>query len=88
MASEVLGKGGAAPAILNAANEVAVEAFLTGRLKFLHIAHLVAETLAQADARGLSDEADGLERGAGGGRRGARVGADLARQQGLGLICG
>ena len=53
LAREVLGKGGAAPAILNAANEVAVEAFLTGRLKFLHIAHLVAETLAQADARGL-----------------------------------
>jgi 1-deoxy-D-xylulose 5-phosphate reductoisomerase len=30
-----------------------VEAFLTGRLKFLHIAQLVAETLELAGGRGL-----------------------------------
>jgi 1-deoxy-D-xylulose-5-phosphate reductoisomerase len=53
-------KGGMAPAVLNAANEVAVDAFLTGRLKFLHIAQLVAETLEMADARGLLAEAKDL----------------------------
>ncbi len=39
-------QGGASPAILNAANEVAVAAFLAGRIGFLDIARLVEETLA------------------------------------------
>lgn len=39
-------QGGAAPAILNAANEVAVAAFLAGQIGFLDIARLVDETLA------------------------------------------
>merc|ERR1712034_104579 len=38
--------GGAAPAVLNAANEVAVAAFLAGKLKFTRIAALVADTLS------------------------------------------
>ena len=38
-------QGGAAPAWLNAANEVAVEAFLDGRLGWLGIAEVVADTL-------------------------------------------
>ncbi|MDA8205196.1 MAG: 1-deoxy-D-xylulose-5-phosphate reductoisomerase [Thermaerobacter sp.] len=37
--------GGAAPAILNAANEVAVASFLAGRIRFLDIADTVEETL-------------------------------------------
>ena len=37
--------GGTYPCVFNAANEVAVEAFLEGRLPFLGIADLVAETL-------------------------------------------
>jgi 1-deoxy-D-xylulose-5-phosphate reductoisomerase len=53
LARQAMRTGGLAPAVLNAANEVAVEAFLTGRLKFLHIAQLVAETLEAATARGL-----------------------------------
>jgi 1-deoxy-D-xylulose-5-phosphate reductoisomerase len=53
LARQALQNGGMAPAVLNAANEVAVEAFLTGRLKFLHIAQLVAETLELAGGRGL-----------------------------------
>jgi 1-deoxy-D-xylulose-5-phosphate reductoisomerase len=52
LARQAMQVGGVAPAVLNAANEVAVEAFLTGRLKFLHIAQLVAETLETAAARG------------------------------------
>ncbi len=39
-----------APVILNAANEVAVAAFLAGRLPFTGIAELVAEMLDKMDA--------------------------------------
>jgi 1-deoxy-D-xylulose-5-phosphate reductoisomerase len=38
-------QGGATPAILNAANEVAVAAFLGGRIGFLDIANMVSSTL-------------------------------------------
>lgn len=40
LAYDVLREGGTAPAILNAANEIAVSAFLEGRLPFLGIARL------------------------------------------------
>ena len=55
--------GGTYPCAFNAANEVAVAAFLEGRLPFLGIAATVEETLGAADgadARGLDDlvEAD------------------------------
>ena len=45
MARDVAAAGGAAPAVLNAANEVAVAAFLAGRIGFLDIAHVVAATI-------------------------------------------
>ncbi|APF37489.1 MULTISPECIES: 1-deoxy-D-xylulose-5-phosphate reductoisomerase [Chelatococcus] len=41
LAREALEQGGAAPTVLNAANEVAVEAFLAGRIRFGDIARLV-----------------------------------------------
>ena len=41
LAWEALEKGGTAPAVLNAANEVAVSAFLEGRLSFLGITDVV-----------------------------------------------
>jgi 1-deoxy-D-xylulose-5-phosphate reductoisomerase len=47
LAREALEAGGAAPAILNAANEVAVAAFLDGRVGFLEIAAIVADTMAR-----------------------------------------
>jgi 1-deoxy-D-xylulose-5-phosphate reductoisomerase len=50
--------GGTAPCVFNAANEIAVAAFLGGRLPFLEIAGVVEETLAAADtsaARDLDD---------------------------------
>jgi 1-deoxy-D-xylulose-5-phosphate reductoisomerase len=43
--------GGTAPAIFNAANEVAVEAFVAGRLPFTGIAELVHQTLAASAVR-------------------------------------
>jgi 1-deoxy-D-xylulose-5-phosphate reductoisomerase len=51
-------QGGTAPCVFNAANEVAVAAFLEDRLPFLGIAEVVEETLANADtsaARDLDD---------------------------------
>jgi 1-deoxy-D-xylulose-5-phosphate reductoisomerase len=49
LAREVLKAGGARPAILNAANEVAVAAFLAGRIGFLEIAAIVEHTLDSYD---------------------------------------
>jgi 1-deoxy-D-xylulose-5-phosphate reductoisomerase len=45
--------GGTAPAVLNAANEVAVEAFLSGDLAFLDIAEIVERVLDAGDAADL-----------------------------------
>lgn len=45
LAYRVLREGGTAPAILNAANEIAVEAFLARELAFPHIAEVIAEVL-------------------------------------------
>jgi 1-deoxy-D-xylulose-5-phosphate reductoisomerase len=50
LAREALLAGGGAPTILNAANEVAVERFLSGHLGFLEIARVVEETMAQLGA--------------------------------------
>ncbi len=51
LAYDVLREGGTAPAILNAANEIAVAAFLEGCLPFLGIARLNEATLAALPAR-------------------------------------
>ena len=45
LARQALRQGGAAPAILSAANEVAVEAFLSERVGFLDIARMVEEVM-------------------------------------------
>lgn len=49
LAFEALEAGGDAPAVLNAANEVAVAAFLEGRIGFMRIPELVASSLAGLD---------------------------------------
>ena len=49
LARQALTAGGGRPAILNAANEVAVAAFLAGKIGFLEIAAIVADTLACYD---------------------------------------
>nr|WP_317891824.1 1-deoxy-D-xylulose-5-phosphate reductoisomerase [uncultured Sphingomonas sp.] len=49
LARAALQAGGARPAILNAANEVAVAAFLAGKIGFLEIAAIVADTLERYD---------------------------------------
>ena len=45
IAREALQLGGTAPTILNAANEVAVYAFLEGKIKFLKIVQIIEQTL-------------------------------------------
>ena len=47
LAYQAMNAGGAAPCVLNAANEVAVAAFLDKRIKFTDIAQVVAHCLAQ-----------------------------------------
>jgi 1-deoxy-D-xylulose-5-phosphate reductoisomerase len=44
LARQALEEGGTAPTVLNAANEMAVEAFMAGRIGFLDIARIVEET--------------------------------------------
>jgi 1-deoxy-D-xylulose-5-phosphate reductoisomerase len=48
-------EGGTYPCVFNAANEIAVAAFLEGRLPFLGIADLVEDTLEAADGRSARD---------------------------------
>lgn len=59
LARAAIAEGGAKPAILNAANEVAVAAFLSGRIGFLDIADLVLSML-DTYAPGAPDNLDHL----------------------------
>ncbi len=59
LAYDALRAGGTAPAVLNAANEVAVEAFLAGRLRFTAIAQVIEDALARV-AGGSAEELDGI----------------------------
>lgn len=54
-------KGGSAPAVMNAADEVAVEAFLSGRLGFLGIAEVVERSIDFVDWRPLQTVEDVIE---------------------------
>jgi 1-deoxy-D-xylulose-5-phosphate reductoisomerase len=47
LACEALAAGGSAPAVLNAANEIAVEAFLAGRIPFPAIVEMAARVLSR-----------------------------------------
>jgi 1-deoxy-D-xylulose-5-phosphate reductoisomerase len=49
LAFEALEKGGNAPCILNAANEIVVAAFLREEIGFLEMSDIIAETMVKAD---------------------------------------
>jgi 1-deoxy-D-xylulose-5-phosphate reductoisomerase len=71
LAREAALEGGTAPCILNAANEIAVHAFLAGGIRFPEIAEVVERTLAELPAepvRGFESlyEADRLARASAG----------------------
>jgi 1-deoxy-D-xylulose-5-phosphate reductoisomerase len=57
LAREAAQAGGSAPALLNAANEVAVAAFLEGRLRYAEIASMIEAVLAREPVLAV----DGLE---------------------------
>jgi 1-deoxy-D-xylulose-5-phosphate reductoisomerase len=51
LAREAAQAGGTAPCVLNAANEVAVHAFLDGRLRFVEIPQVIERTLSELGAQ-------------------------------------
>ncbi len=53
IARQALMEGGSAPVILNASNEVAVAAFLEGRIRFTQIPELITEALGRVPSRAL-----------------------------------
>lgn len=61
LAYQALRAGGSAATILNAANEIAVEAFLAGRLGFRQIESVIEECLNQISSVSLNDLAAILE---------------------------
>jgi 1-deoxy-D-xylulose-5-phosphate reductoisomerase len=61
LARRAMETGGAAPTVLNAADEVAVGEFIAGNIPFPAIAALVEATLDLAAGRGLFAESDGIE---------------------------
>ncbi|MBD3609930.1 MAG: 1-deoxy-D-xylulose-5-phosphate reductoisomerase [Gammaproteobacteria bacterium] len=52
---EAINQGGTAPAILNAANEVAVDAFLNEKLSFLGIADVIETTLSRVTSHAANN---------------------------------
>ncbi|MFP3882176.1 MAG: 1-deoxy-D-xylulose-5-phosphate reductoisomerase [Actinomycetota bacterium] len=61
LAFEVGRKGGSAPAVMNAADEIAVEAFLQGRLGFLGITDVVRRTVGEVEWRKVETVEDVVE---------------------------
>ena len=59
LAYQVMQAGGGVPCVLNAANEIAVAAFLAGRIRFTDIAHTVQHCLEQ-DFSGSHHSLEGL----------------------------
>lgn len=58
---DALQMGRGAPTIMNAANEIAVAAYLDGEIGFLEIADVVSRTLDSAGGNGIFTALDGLE---------------------------
>lgn len=79
LAFDALRAGGLAPAVLNAANEVAVDAFLAGGIRFTDISRVVAGVLEQPYG-GSADSLEGvLEADAGARDAAHKLVAGLAR---------
>ncbi len=77
LAREALKTGKSAPASLNAANEVAVQGFLQGQIKFLDIASVVEETLLNAPVVDFSSVEDIFEND----RQGRRIAKNIMSTQ-------
>ncbi len=60
LAREAAERGGALPIALNAANEVAVEAFLSNKIRFTSIPHIIESTMRSLETAKVSDLASVL----------------------------
>ncbi len=82
IAREALRLGGGAPAAMNAANEVAVAAFLDRQIGFLDIAASVAGTLERMNSLGalMEADADPVESGMMTDASARRIAAEVVRQ--------
>lgn len=61
LAYEAVGKGGTMTAVLNGANEIAVEAFLSGKIGFNRLPEVISGTMARHDVKRLESVADVVE---------------------------
>ncbi len=61
LAYQACKQGGSMPAVLNAANEIAVDAFLNNRIRFPEIGLAVAETMKRVPNHDISDIASVLD---------------------------
>ena len=61
LAREAGKAAGSAPIVLNAANEIAVEALLAGRIRYGQIAQVIEDSLASEPQRGIADLAAALD---------------------------
>jgi len=77
LARRALAAGGAAPTVLNAANEVAVREFVERRLAFSEIPALVEATLNAAEQRGIVTEPQSVEDALAIDHNARRMAADL-----------
>ena len=77
LARRALAAGGAAPTVLNAANEIAVREFVAKRLGFSGIPALVEATLDAAERRGETAEPQSVEEAVGIDHNARRLAADL-----------
>ena len=78
LAYQALAAGGTVPAVLSAANEVAVAAFVQGEIRFGSIAGVIERVMTNAPAEELSLE--GVRRADAWARAAARVQVDALRQ--------
>ena len=81
IAREALAAGGWATNILNAANEIAVTAFLDGAIGFLEIAGLVEETIARAEGNAAGSAPASAEEAMQLDREGRRIALELVSRR-------
>ncbi len=79
LAYDALRKGGTAPTILNAANEIAVDAFLNKRIGFTQIPQIVEQTMKQVEVI----EATNLERILQADQQAREIAEQLCEQEGI-----
>jgi len=80
LARAALTRGGSATTVLNAANEIAVAAFLTQRLGFLNITRLVEQVLSHAERAGMVTALSSLDDIRAADDFGRRIASELAGQ--------